>query len=960
MVATSDLAQASDVPAARAGILVGATELGIDVTERPWELDVEALVLPRNSSGARGGELTRALEASAPKRWSEIEAMIADRLDNEALSQDAPVLVELVPSHLPSRWRIHQLLLATAFVAHASSELEEASELSAQASPRTGATWRRRFGKAVGGFDGANTEVLGDHILATTAIVEAAARAGIRSFALPLLGAGAGGQDQLEAVRKMMVALRRALPTTQIKRVIIVDRTGEIARAGVLRVFDGGPDIVRQYFEFRDIDFDVDAAAFVEEVAQLLRGGLNAGPKLNSERLLLLGLAYVGTTAEARSKGAFAELGQRLSRATGLSWSDLAAAMIKELRRRATSSHNRIEGFTANASAMLAAMLPTAARSAGRIELNAADIVRGLVSAPEGSGAAQFIADLGLDVTGLRAGSNAEAVSAAETVNAHVDDPAVVDELGRKPFAEVLAARIDEVWRKRPRTRGPSGPVGGDAFMVHIHGPWGAGKSSVLNFLASALQLKRQPPTSRWVVVDFNAWRHARLQPPWWALTREIYRQAAAQLGRWPRTRLRAHWFAWRFRADWLPTTLAIGCALLALVLGASAVGLVDLFGAEQPQAVDTGGGTAVATAVPNEAADSSKAASPNEKVAASIDSVLKVFTALLAVSGAIFGFSRSLVFGSNRAAATYAEARSDPYAPIVKLFGRLVHAVRCPIVVFIDDVDRCDAAYVVDLLEGIQTLMRGAPITYIVVADRSWICASFEKKYDTFGTAIAEPGRPLGHLFLDKLFQISVAVPTPTAALRARYWGRLLGAAPRQTPADYSKIAEAERDAAVRVKDAVTQEQLQNIITDSVGDPVQEEAVRAAAAKQITSARAAKATEHRLQGYADLLEPNPRAMKRLVNAYGLYQASQFLEGKSAPIDPVVRWTIVQLRWPLLAEYLQDNPSLLVVPSAAAGDPHPSVPSELVRLLREPAVRAVLHAPPGAGLDEAALRALLA
>ena len=76
-----------------------------------------------------------------------------------------------------------------------------------------------------------------------------------------------------------------------------------------------------------------------------------------------------------------------------------------------------------------------------------------------------------------------------DAVPTHSDIPAEIDELGRKPFAEVLALRIDEVWKKESKkvakgAEKKNGQDGGEqAFMVHIHGAWGIGKTSVLNFL---------------------------------------------------------------------------------------------------------------------------------------------------------------------------------------------------------------------------------------------------------------------------------------------------------------------------------------------------------------------------------------------------------------------------------------------------------------------------------------------
>ena len=51
--------------------------------------------------------------------------------------------------------------------------------------------------------------------------------------------------------------------------------------------------------------------------------------------------------------------------------------------------------------------------------------------------------------------------------------------------------------------------------------------------------------------------------------------------------------------------------------------------------------------------------------------------------------------------------------------------------------------------------------------------------------------------------------------------------------------------------------------------------------------------------------------MKRLVNAYGFYQATHILEGRTVSPDALARWTIVELRWPVLAEYIAVRPEIL-------------------------------------------------
>jgi len=76
------------------------------------------------------------------------------------------------------------------------------------------------------------------------------------------------------------------------------------------------------------------------------------------------------------------------------------------------------------------------------------------------------------------------------------------------------------------------------------------------------------------------------------------------------------------------------------------------------------------------------------------------------------------------------------------------------PVCVFIDDLDRCGADYVVNLLEGIQTLFRHKKVAYVVAADRNWIKASFEVRYAPFSVAVGSAGQPLGYLFLRRFFK--------------------------------------------------------------------------------------------------------------------------------------------------------------------------------------------------------------
>lgn len=500
----------------------------------------------------------------------------------------------------------------------------------------------------------------------------------------------------------------------------------------------------------------------------------------------------------------------------------------------------------------------------------------------------------------------------ATRVPFHPDAPAEADELGRRPFAEILAQRVQQI---HDSSHGPA------TFAVHLHGPWGAGKTSVLNFLQEELAKVEAP----WLVVDFNAWRQQRLRPPWWPFIRQVYEQAAGQLSWWARWWPRATWWWWKIRTSGAP-----------LVFGALVILSLALF-----------------------AVFSAGSGEGRLALGLSLGELLSLLGALVGVVGVIQTFHRSLLFGSQKAAQTYMEMRSDPLGPLSRLFRDLTRSFRRPLAIFIDDLDRCDADYVVELLEGVQTLFREVPVVYVVAADREWIRASFERRYAGFLADVGGPGRPLGHLFLEKMFQISVALPRLSPEARQDYWRGLLAAgAELPNEAAQKRMAELGEE---ELKDAASPQEIQDVVERHKGSPL-EVGVRIAAAQRLSEPEAVEETEHFLAPYAALLEPNPRSMKRLVNAFGLQQSINLLAHVDAPLGPLALWTILQQRWPELADLLARHPELIASldGGGALGEKDTRVPERLRELFGRESVRQVV-AMEGrdARLEEEVLRRLV-
>lgn len=496
------------------------------------------------------------------------------------------------------------------------------------------------------------------------------------------------------------------------------------------------------------------------------------------------------------------------------------------------------------------------------------------------------------------------------SVPTHLDHPTKTDGLGRKVFAEILAQRIRTVRdkesssRQRPAARVSlaqrirtirdkeikAGNKDKDSFMVHIHGPWGSGKSSLLNFLGN--ELTRKDVSPRWVVVNFNAWEHQRLGRPWWWLMNALYKQGVRQLSLWRSNYLRLREFLWRSsRAGWPPYLLA----LLALAMLFWIMWLLHFFGVS-PFGVDmTAGGPGK---------------SQLQALAETSQSISAVIALIITVWGIIFGLSRSLLPGSVRATNTFMETTRDPMKALTRHFNAMVTNIKKPVAIFIDDIDRCQDSYVVELLEGIHTLFSERQVTYVVAADRRWIYASYEKAYATFADTVEEPGRPLRYLFLEKVFHLSTSVPPMTPTAQEAYWRSLIRV---NQPGGQEELEKVRADVKQKLQGLNKEKEILEFVqsTSKKGNPIEEQYVREEAAKRLAAPEVEWHTEDVLSKYAFLMEANPRAMKRLVNAYGVQRAISTLVGVNIEMEQLALWTIVVLRWPLLAEYLERHPEMV-------------------------------------------------
>jgi hypothetical protein len=292
----------------------------------------------------------------------------------------------------------------------------------------------------------------------------------------------------------------------------------------------------------------------------------------------------------------------------------------------------------------------------------------------------------------------------------------------------------------------------------------------------------------------------------------------------------------------------------------------------------------------------------------------------------------------SEKAASLFVGSRNDPMFRLQRHIRSITRRLlRQPLVIFIDDLDRCDADFVVRLLEGMQTLFRDARVTFVVAADRTWLNQAYEIVYQQFANVSTDKTRPLGLLFLEKTFQMSVAVPQISPAVRTAYWRSLL-----HKDAPGGEAGEVSAAIEENIRTLGTEGEVVDYVRDQAPE-LRPMAARAAILRLAAPDMERDILRHRLEKFADLLEPNPRAMKRLAMAYGMNQATDILLGNYTDPDKLALWTIASMRWPLLVDWLAEHPQDITWISSgeSLSRGRDKSPPELVGLFSDPEVRQV-------------------
>lgn len=470
----------------------------------------------------------------------------------------------------------------------------------------------------------------------------------------------------------------------------------------------------------------------------------------------------------------------------------------------------------------------------------------------------------------------------------HYDSPLTEDELNRAPIAQGLAVTLDNLYHD---TCGASN----DSLHIHLHGMWGSGKSTFMRLLSFALQPKQTrknphtrqyvdllPPESNatrdWIVVNFNAWQQQRIAPLWWSLYQTIYTETVNGLNNSGFDRHQDRSAIMQDEKKWRQSVRG---PVLPFIVASVMITVIAMW------MIFLGDGTL-----------------------ANYQTAIGLVTSLFSIPIMLFNlykqYAHNTKQGWREEFSNLILRDDDPLNNLRDRFKELVTRVKVPMMIFIDDLDRCDTDHVIELLEVIQTVFNDGRVYFLIAADHRWLHTAYESAYSDMTQSIVEPGKDMGRLFLEKIFQLEVTIPEISSDQKAEYFATLLA----RQPEGLQHADGAPSPEEITEELGASVESLMARLTDVDVHPQLRQAIGRKAAVQINTRQAQNYLAHFLQPFGTFLGNNPRAMKRYVNAYTMTLTIALVLlpehfGDLRQRQRLALWMVILTRWPAAVEEIR-------------------------------------------------------
>ena len=239
------------------------------------------------------------------------------------------------------------------------------------------------------------------------------------------------------------------------------------------------------------------------------------------------------------------------------------------------------------------------------------------------------------------------------------------------------------------------------------------------------------------------------------------------------------------------------------------------------------------------------------------------------------------------------------------------------PLVIFVDDLDRCSPGTVVQVIEAINIFVAGAypNCIFVIAMEPEMVAAHIEAAYSSLvqqlgdTTSTANSGQGLGWRFLEKIVQLPLALPAMEPEMTVSFIESLFpaviagGTAAGTFPGTQAATASGPGDA-----DDAGAGGAGGAGGGDVAGVVRPDAVASREARRVIERRltASDPEVRRVIEYAsEALNRNPREIKRFVNLFRFYTmiyAERKLANLPTPasLHEVAKLAVLGIRWPSL------------------------------------------------------------
>lgn len=474
----------------------------------------------------------------------------------------------------------------------------------------------------------------------------------------------------------------------------------------------------------------------------------------------------------------------------------------------------------------------------------------------------------------------------------------------RKQIIQQIQQRLKEDQRIRWRDRRLE-------FVVDLRDRAAAIRAGISNALRKSIlrrffperNVPKNPPVP---TVWFNAWKYDQEEALWAALALETMNQVTEQYGFWRRLNFKRRLSGFDLRRLFFDLLASASYLVLVTILGIVVLVALSLF---------------PGNALPQDALDVFPAFAAGGLIA-----LYRLGNGLIEGSKTLFNLK---VEKYVREEPDYKE-RIGFLGEFEKDFKRLVKVItdsgKHPLIIFIDDLDRCAVPRAAEVVEAINLFLNADSCVFIIGMDIRTVAASIEVHYEKLKAQLNPNSIPLalGRQFLEKIIQINFPIPRPDSAAMKRFIAANLRKKVEQRAASEEtreQIEQGKVQAREKQRDLgeITSFDKINVLSEEVGslsfsstnirDQVQQQIRQEAILENFDNLAEVESVINEMTRY---LGNNPRRVKRFMNVFRLQAFIAIKRGKLTDrrqLESLGAWLAIAFRWPEFVECMIHNPS---------------------------------------------------